>query len=315
MACTASVEMDERRQFAPAALSNRLHESRSMPDLSCADVNLRNTHPAPGIVVPTSAPNVPASTNSVETDRVSQPARAVKTNELLGSTQSPKLSTSDGSLQSSPSAPALEESAPPAIVPASECGYYDYLDKVKSLCDEISPGLFDDLFGRHFPKGHGEVFLINKESTKRILPSSDDPDGILEHLEIDSFLSYGYISSSEQIAVKRATPELSILRSLLISATQEDPHFLIVEAIDRMGIQMLGTAFDIDPCFVAQHLGTDELRWGVSNQSEMQILSHQFKNFVNHRNRVPSHFEDNVDLIPQDWPWYNMDLGLRTSIT
>jgi hypothetical protein len=108
------------------AANSPQHESRSMPDLSCADVNLRNTHPAPGIAVPTSPPNVPAFTNSVEIDQVGQPVRAVKTNELLGSKQSPKLSTSDGSLQSSPSAPALDESAPPTVVPASECGYYDF---------------------------------------------------------------------------------------------------------------------------------------------------------------------------------------------
>jgi hypothetical protein len=309
MATTAPVEKDELRQFALAALSNRLHGSRSMPDLPHADVNLCNTHPAPGFAVPTSPPNVPEAS---ETDQIGQPAGAVKTTELLRSTQSSKLSNSNSSLQSSPSAPASDEPAPPTVVPASEGGYYDYLDKVKSLCDEISPGLFDDLFQRHFSKGHGEVFLISKNSTKRILPSSDDPDGIWEYLEIDSFLGYGYISSFEQIAVKQATPKLSILGSLFTSATQEDPHILIVEAIDRTGIQMFGTAFDIDPSFIAQHIGADESRWG---QSEMQILSRRFKQFVNPRNRVPCRPEVNIDIMTQDWPWCNMDLGLRTSIT
>jgi hypothetical protein len=143
MASPTPVAMDEFGQAAPSSGStsaNGLRGSRSMPDLSRADVNLRNTHPAPGIGVPTFPPHVSASTEAVESDQASQAAIAAKMHECPRSTQSPKLSNFDGKLQSTPPAPVSAELAPPSVT-ASEGDHYDYLEKVKELCNEIGPGI------------------------------------------------------------------------------------------------------------------------------------------------------------------------------
>jgi hypothetical protein len=185
---------------------------------------------------------------------------------------------------------------------------------VKEICDGISPDLYDDLFEKHFREGHGEVFLISKEVTRSILPRSDHSYGRWEYLESDSFLKRGYISRSEQV-VKRSTPELSILRSLLASATQENPHVLIVEDIDRTGVQILGMLFDIDPHFIAQHLGEEQSRHNISHESPLGVLSDKFKNLLEERNEVPSHAEADVDMASNPSPSYTMFGRLFRSIT
>jgi hypothetical protein len=160
-----------------------------MPDLSFANPNLRNAHSAPGIAVPTSSRNVLASTEAVDSDQVNKPAKAVKTDELPACTQPSELSIFDGKLQSTPLAPNLAGSALPPVAPVLGITGYNYLEKVKELCDEIKPDLFDEYFEKHFQEDHGEAFLISKEKTRRILPGSDDPDGKWEYLESDFFLN------------------------------------------------------------------------------------------------------------------------------
>jgi hypothetical protein len=314
MASPTPVAIDAIGQIAPSSgdmSTNGLHGSRSMPDLSRADVNLRNTQPAPGIAVSTSPPNVSASTEAVESDQASQAAIAAKMNECPRSTQSPKLSTSDGKLQSTPLAPVSAESAPPSVT-APEGDHHDYLEKVKELCDRISPGLYDELFEKHFQEGHGEVLLINKEKPRRILPRSGDPDGRWKNLESGFFLRHGFPDLIPGFG-NGTTTNYSILKNLVTSATEENPHVLIVEGIDRTGVRILGTAFNIDPCFVARHLGTMESRIRVARESEMKILSHQFKNFVNCRNRVPSHAKGDLANTPEILPGYMMDGSLWLS--
>jgi hypothetical protein len=313
-----AVETDEIRHPASsskATSTNRLYGSRSMPDLSCAIVDLRTTHSAPETVLPISPPPVPASTEAVEIDQVGQLATAAKTNKLPGCTQSSELPNSDGKLKSTPSAPNLAGSALPPVAPAPEVTGYDYLEKVKELCDEIEPDLFDEYFEKHFQEGHGEAFLISKEMTRRILPRSDNLYGRWEYLESDFFLKWGFTSSSEQI-VEKTTLRPSKLTSLLTSATQEYPHILIVEAIDRSGIQFLGATFDIDPYFIAQHLGKSHLRVTGQHQREMVNLSCSFQSFVKRREGVTSYARNDLDSPLQTFPWYNMNLlGFRRYTT
>jgi hypothetical protein len=286
-----------------------------MPDLSFADSNLRNTHPAPGIAVPTSPRNVLASTEAVETDQVDKPAKAVRTDELPACTQPSELSIFDGKLQSTPLAPNLAGSALPPVGPVPGITGYNYLEKVKELCDEIKPDLFDECFEKHFQQGHGEAFLISKEKTRRILPGSDDPDGKWEYLESDFFLNWGFTSSSQPL-IEKPTLRPSKLTSLLTSATQEYPHILIVEAIDRSDIQFLGTAFDIDPYFIAQHLGTNQLRVREQHQREMANLSCSFQSFLKRREGVTSCARSDFDIALEALPWHNMHgVGFRLYTT
>jgi hypothetical protein len=311
MASPTPVEKDEFRQFAPVVLSSRLHGSRSMPDLSCAEVNLHNTHPASAIAVQTSPPNVPASPEAVKINQVGQPATAAKTTELHESTQPLSLFNNDSDLRCTVSAPDLAGSASVPVLPAAERLVfpldYDYLEKVKSLCDSIGPELYHDLFESHFQEAHGEIFLISKQLTGCILSTSDNSNDKWEHLDNYVFSTYWFLFPYRfPRGEKQATPRLDVLRNLVTSATQEDPHVLIIESIDLIGVQLLGRLFDIDPSFIAQHLGARS-RLETWHESELGILSHHFKNFVNHRDRIPGHGEESIKSTPQAPPWYSME--------
>jgi hypothetical protein len=306
MAPLVDIEMDEVQQptlHPGAENTNKLRGSRSLPDLLHADSNLQSSSSAHGPLQSTTSHAVPVSTAVVSPDGISQPAPVVTTNELHGSPSSLELPLFDNSLRTSPSAPDWEcyPIATSASVPD-----YDYLDKVKSLCDEIEPNLYDNLFEKHFQEGHGKVLLISKEVTECILPSSDVSYGSKwENLTIDRFLKTGSLYSSIP------GPAFSTLRNLVTSATQENPHLLIIEAIDRTGIQILGTTFNLDPCFVAKHLGPGYFEsWpGHSHREKMErmdSLKHKYRGFVKHRIGVPSTTEGDAKVSPQVPPWYTM---------
>jgi hypothetical protein len=314
MGSTGDVEMAGLRQptlHTGARTTSRLRRSRSLPEDLHLDRNLQSTHVAHEAQAPTLPSNVPASTEAVEVDQVDQLATAAKTTELHGSTQSLILSNPNSDLENILFAPTWAESGPPTVVPASEDTDYDYLEKVKEICEGISPDLYDDLLEKHFQEGHGEVFLISNEETRLILRKSNHYGSEWENLESEFFLKHGIMPNVEQI-VKRSTPELSILRNLVISATQDNPHVLIVEGIDRNGAQMLGRAFDINPRFYVQHLGTWQSRLDIPHQRALEVLSQKFESFVKQRNEVPSHAEGDV---PKPSLSYAMNGNLDTFIT
>jgi hypothetical protein len=322
MGSTGDVEMAELRQptlHTGARTTRRLHRSRSLPEVLHFDRNLQSTHVAHEAQAPTLPSNVPASTEAVEIDQDGQLTTAAKTTELHGYTQLPVLSNSNSDPQNTPPTPSPADLGPPTVVSVSEGTDYDYLEQVKEICDGIKPDLYD-LFEKHFQEGHGEVFLISKEHRKRILPpSSDGQNGLWVNLKSQFFLRYGIPDSLPEPEPfphfgNGATIDFSILRNLVTSATEEDPHVLIVEGSDRTGVQILGMLFNIDPRFVAQHLGTFETRNNMFRQNAWGVLSDKFKSFMKERNEMPGHAEGNVDMASKPSPSYTMDGRLYTSI-
>jgi hypothetical protein len=112
---------------------------------------------------------------------------------------------------------------------------------------------------------------------------------------------------------KGAIPDFRHLTNLVISASQGNPHVLIVENVDLTGVQVLGTTFDINPRFVAQHLETWQPH-DISHQRALEVLSQKFESFKQ-RNEVPSHAEGDVAMATNPFSSYIMDGSLYAPIT
>lgn len=129
---------------------------------------------------------------------------------------------------------------------------YDYLGKVKSLCDGIGSSLYDELFERHFTEGRGHALFIHNHAAETVLFPKQEWSTINENL-----LKYRMSDAGDTTHSGYAKP--NPVRFILDRGQQEDPCILIVEDIDKEGIKMLGGDLGIDPCFFAQHLGQKHL--------------------------------------------------------
>jgi hypothetical protein len=109
---------------------------------------------------------------------------------------------------------------------------YDYLGKVKSLCSGIDPQLFDNFFVKHFRPNQCKAHIFNDANMGY--------DGVWEAVR----------DPTEHTWMFRSKFELATLFQL--------PYILIVEDINEHAAQELGSLLDLDPCFLAQHLGTAE---------------------------------------------------------
>ena len=109
---------------------------------------------------------------------------------------------------------------------------YDYPGKVRSLCSDIDPKLFNKFFLEHFRPKVCKAYILNT-------------------------FDIGFEGMWK--AVRDPTEHTWELRAAFERATHtQQPYILIVEDINEHAAQDLGSLLDLDPCFLAQHLGTAE---------------------------------------------------------
>lgn len=157
---------------------------------------------------------------------------------------------------------------PERFSPEESKSAYDYLGVVKSLADEIAPGLYDSLFEQHFQQGHRSVDLFTTGLWRPHL---------LESWEEGNF---------------------HILQRLrqywIINTREQSPCVLVVEAIDKAGVQALGMALNIDPCFFASHLQeSSPLDAEIPNNKKVRSLSASFAKYVTSRDEKNT-FNDHI---------------------
>lgn len=156
---------------------------------------------------------------------------------------------------------------------------YDYLAKVETLAKEIGPRFYEYFFEQHFQQGHGDVFLIGENVAERVVDSSRN-DRFQPWFRSKRRWSFDAIKS---------------LRQHIATASKQNPCVVIVEAIDKTGVQALGMAFNINPCFFAKHLGSKTTRPKESN--ELSSLGNSFASLGISENPVrgtveaPSHID------------------------
>lgn len=117
----------------------------------------------------------------------------------------------------------------------------DYLAKVKALTERVEPGLYEKLFDQNFVEGHGSVYIIGEPGMDpeiEALMTADKYYACFAHLD-------RYPWNDEK---------LQTLRKVISNAKEECPCVLIVEAIDKDGIQALGSVLHLDPVFLAHHI-------------------------------------------------------------
>jgi hypothetical protein len=140
----------------------------------------------------------------------------------------------------------------------------DYLGKVKELADEIEPGLYDKYFEEHFTEQDHTFTGFYKH----------DQDSETEHL-----------FSCDGLPSPPIFSDIETLQENFFNPSNQEPSVLVVEAINKAGIQAIGMALNVNPCFFAIHLGSKYGKFCVSDQLER--LTDMFDDFVMSRSQDP----------------------------
>jgi hypothetical protein len=170
--------------------------------------------------------------------------------------------------------PGIEESRNniplPGSIPEPFLPAYDYLGKVKELADEIGPDLYEEQFGQRFTHGRTRIGLY----TPGYLGVDMKFEDVLENI-----------------------PNLIwTLQTNFYSASITGPTtVLIVQAINKAGVQAIGTAFNVDPCFFARHLWSkekaEEYDWTVERNELIETMARrgtkQIHSFARQKPRYP----------------------------
>lgn len=221
---------------------------------------------------------------------------AVERSEIQGTTSSPSQATHTGKPQTARSSPAnvdgsgidlniipaagsgkqaaqnVQTTTPAIEAPPKEIRLlgpvpdwfgdlgpaHDYLGKVKSLANQIDPGLYESLFKRINKGERGRVLVAGTHLTYR-------PH---EH-------NWHYLDIA------------SVQEELLADSDNKDPCILIVEAIDETTIQALGMLLNINPCFFARHLGSHSVYVGAPSDN-ITTLSDHYVHYLESSGRITS---------------------------
>lgn len=166
------------------------------------------------------------------------------------------------------SAPDAVSETPPkdipllGLVPDRFGPAYDYLGKVKELADEIGPDVWDKCFEQHFVEGP-MAFCIFSGKACWDFSSGDHTQEILQ--------------------------QTRIMRQQFPDTAQNNRIVIVVEAINKTGIQALGMALDVNPCFFAKHLGA------INMEDEMARIHHGYRALDTRWEELGRKFESYVD--------------------
>jgi hypothetical protein len=111
---------------------------------------------------------------------------------------------------------------------------YGYLGKVKELADKIRPDLYETYFEQRFAQGSSRFAFCGASN------------------------GYGYHAAWD-VASPDIYEHVGILRDNFHSTREQGHTALLVEAINKAGVQAIGMALDMTPCFFAYHFSiTDQ---------------------------------------------------------
>ena len=156
-----------------------------------------------------------------------------------------------------------DESSPKEIlllgtVPDDFGPAYDYLGTVKKLADEIELGLYETYFEERFTEDSARISLF------RLLF-----DDSCRHSEMFRFLELGKPEIYSDIVE---------LREGFYSVSQGGQPVLLMEATSKVGVQAIGMAFNVNPCFFAMHLLPKHDLWWLTD--ELEQLGNNFESYV-----------------------------------
>jgi hypothetical protein len=151
-------------------------------------------------------------------------------------------------------------------VPANFGPAYGYLGEVKELADKIAPDLYEKYFEQRFPKGRIRIGLYDHSGAETIMHFGTTAKGLFRHVR-------GMQKNFDDSSKKGQTA-------------------LLVEAINKAGVQAIGMAFNVNPCFFAAHLLPKDhsLKW----TAELTELGKIFESDVLSRTKVGSQVADGM---------------------
>jgi hypothetical protein len=186
------------------------------------------TVPPPGTAPPGTAPS-PGTTPAKKHDFAPySPAPSLlhpehQTNEISESSAGNATSPAQPGVKSPPKEIPLLGTVPDDFGPA-----YDYLGKVKELADEIEPGLYETYFEERFTYSCTKIGFHSRTGPDTLFFFGNSPKWSLEPIRE--------------------------LQQNFDSAGKQGHTLELVEAINKAGVQAIGMAFNVNPCFFAAHL-------------------------------------------------------------
>lgn len=130
---------------------------------------------------------------------------------------------------------------------------YDYLGKVKELADNIRPDLYETCFEQRFAQSSSRfIFYALGGNTENHGSWDSESPEIYEHV--------------------------SFLRENFQSTRKPGHTALLVEAINKAGVQAIGMALDVNPFFFARHLSAMDESHHLTN--DMVTLGEMFETHV-----------------------------------
>lgn len=154
------------------------------------------------------------------------------------------------------SQPTAQENSSARAEPATgSAGDFHYLDTIRLLANRIDPGLYKTYFEDHWQDDSGSQVLMITSALVQPVNSGDLEPG-------------SYVSSK--------------LLGHLDEASQS-PCLLLVSGIGPQWTQYLGNAVNLDPKFVARHIGSLLTCYNAS--SELDILSSDFSTLLRRKEK------------------------------
>jgi hypothetical protein len=235
------------------------------------------TVPPPGTAPPGTAPS-PGTTPAKKHDVAPySPAPSLlppehQTNEISESSAGNATSPAQPGVKSPPKEIPLLGTVPDDFGPA-----YDYLGKVKELADEIEPGLYETYFERRFAETSTRIRL---------------------HTRAEQDINYGCAFSWE-VVPQEIYVDIVSLRENISRISQGGEIVLLVQAINKAGIQAIGMAFNVNPCFFARHLLPKDK--GGNWPGGLDQLGGMFDSYVRRQSKVESQVADHWFMGRTDW--------------
>jgi hypothetical protein len=140
------------------------------------------------------------------------------------------------------------------------------LGKAKELADEIRPDLYQTYFEQRFPPCRTRIGFYEHGGYETIIDVDKAARGLFHHVRE--------------------------LRKNFDDSSKKGQTALLVETINRAGVQAIGMAFNVNPCFIAAHLlpKDNSLAW----TAELTELGKRFESDVLSQSKLDSQVADGM---------------------